>query len=494
MTEASVPAAAGRRCRAPALAVCCLAVFMAGLDSTALNVALPAVQRELHASVAGMQWTMDAYNLMVASLILLAGSVADRAGRRRMLLLGFALFTAGSALCGLASSTGELIAFRAVQGLGGAVLAPVSLSVITHIAPDAARRARAIGAWTASFAVGMAAGPLLGGLLVAGGGWRSVFWINVPVGIAALAFAFRGLPESRAAVPRRPDPVGQLLVIALLGPLTYAVIDAPHRGALAPPVLAAAAVALAAFAGLAAYERRRAEPLIDPRFFRSVPFSGAVVISLSAFAVLGGFLFLSTLYLQDARGLSPLVAGLWTLPMPAATVAAAPLAGRLQGRLGSRTPLVLAGAALAAGSLLFAVCGTDCCVGATIAGYACIGAGIGLVDVPATHLAVDGMPAARAGVASGISTTSCRVGVSLGVAAIGAVLSAGLPGGTAPGVTAFADAARPAWWLMGACGAVVMLLGALVTGDRARRTARRAHTAGTGPSRPGRNLTGARGE
>ncbi|MGK5638130.1 MFS transporter [Streptomyces sp. URMC 126] len=487
MTATTVPAAAGRRCRS-ALVVCCLAVFMVGLDSTALNVALPAVRRELNASVPATQWMMDAYNLLVASLILLAGSVADRAGHRRLLLLGFALFTAGSALCGLASSAGELIIFRAVQGLGGAVLAPVSLSVITHVAPDKAYRARAIGAWTAAFAVGMAAGPLLGGLLVAGGGWRTVFWINVPVGAAALTFAVRGLPASRAAVARRPDPVGQVLLIALLGPLTYAVIDAPHRGVLAPPVLTAAAVAAAALAGLVVYERRRTEPLIDLRCFRSVPFSGAVVISLNSFAVLGGFLFLSTFYLQDARGLSPLLAGLWTLPMPAAAVAFAPLAGRIQGRRGPRIPLTLAGAALAAGSLLFAVGGTDCGTVPTVIGYACVGAGIGLVDVPATHLAVDGMPRERAGVASGISTTSCRVGVSLGVAVIGAVLSAGLPPGSAPGVARFADAAGPAWWLMGACGALVMLLGALVTRAEPARPrpedARRGRIGqGTRPSR-----------
>ncbi|KNB54264.1 MFS transporter [Streptomyces caatingaensis] len=447
---------------------------MVGLDSTALNVALPAVQRELHASVAGMQWTLDAYNMLVASLIMFAGSAADRTGRRRVLLAGFALFSAGSALCGLASSTGELIAFRAVQGLGGAALAPVSLSVISHVAPDRARRARAIGVWTASFAIGMAAGPLLGGVLVSAAGWRSVFWINLPVGLGALVLAARRLPESRAAVRRRFDVVGQLLVIALLGPLTYAIIDAPHRGFRAPAVLAAVAVAAGALAGLVAYERRRADPLIDPRFFRSAPFSGAVVVSLGAFAVLGGYLFLGTLYLQDARGLSPLAAGVWTLPLPLATVACAPLAGRLLARRGPRPPLVLAGAALTAGTLLPALSGPGPAALPFLAGSACVGAGIGLVDVPATHLAVAGMPPDRAGVASAVSTTSCRVGVSLGVALAGAALAASLPAGAAPGLTAFTTAAGPAWWLLTGCAALVLSLGALVTGARARATAHRA--------------------
>lgn len=473
------------------LAICCLAVFMVGLDSTALNVALPAIQRELHASVSGLQWTIDTYNLLVASLMVLAGATADRIGRRRVFLAGFLVFTAGSVLCGLASTVGQLVACRAVQALGGAILGPVCLSIITHAVPDELRRAHAIGVWTSAFAMGMAAGPLLGGALVSGAGWRSVFWINLPVGLAALALAARYVPESRAEVSRRFDVIGQLLVVALLGPLTFAITDAPHRGLFAAPVLVCGTVALAALAGLLGYERRLAEPLIDLRFFRSAPFSGSVAISLCAFATLGGFLFLSTLDLQNARGFSPLAAGLRVLPMPVMTVICAPLSGWLVSRRGPRTPLLLAGAALTAGGLVFALCGTECRGALPVLGYVCFGAGIGLADVPATGLAVSGMPRARAGVASAITTASCRVGVSLGVAVTGAVLAAGLPDPAHPGPAAFAAAARPAWWIIAGCGAAVLLLGALVTGAWARGTALRAAALQT--ALPGRGAGAGRG-
>ncbi|MCD9141131.1 MFS transporter [Streptomyces albireticuli] len=464
-----------------ALTVCCLAVLMVGLDSTALNVALPVMRRELDASIAGLQWVVDAYNLVVAALMLLAGSVGDRTGRRRTLRAGVAAFVAGSALCGLAPGLDTLIGSRVVQALGGAVIAPVSLSVITHTFPDRAERSRAIGMWSGTFGIGLAVGPLVGGVLVAAEGWRSIFWINVPVGLAVLALSARHLPESRTPAPRRTDPLGQFLVIALLGCLTYAVIDAPHRGWASPVVLGCLAVAAASLTTLIPYEHRRRDPLIELGFFRSVPFTGSVVVSLAAFAALGGFLFLSTLYLQDVRGLSALSAGLWMLPMPVATVLLAPVAGRLVARHGPRLPLVLAGLATVLSGLSFAVLHAGSSVALLLLAYGLFGAGVGLVDVPATGLAVAGMPRARAGVASAISTASCRVGVSVGVAVMGAVLSAGL--GRTPGTgdaAVFADATRPAWWIVTGCGAVVAILGVLVTGPRARGTAREA-SAGEAP-------------
>ncbi|MBB5118764.1 MFS transporter [Streptomyces eurocidicus] len=478
-----------------ALTVCCLAVLMVGLDSTALNVALPAMREELGASIAGLQWVVDAYNLVVAALMLLAGSVGDRTGRRRTLRAGVAAFVVGSVLCALAPGLDTLIGSRVVQALGGAVIAPVSLSVITHTFPDAAERSRAIGMWSGTFGIGLAVGPLVGGVLVAAEGWRSIFWINVPVGLAVLALSARHLPESRTPTPRRTDPFGQLLVIALLGCLTYAVIEAPHRGPASPVVLGCLAVAIASLTVLIPYERRRDEPLIELGFFRSVPFSGSVAISLAAFAALGGFLFLSTLYLQGVRGLSALSAGLWMLPMPVMTVLLAPVAGRLVARYGPRLPLVLAGLATVLSGLSFTVLHAGSSVALLLLAYGLFGAGVGLVDVPATGLAVEGMPRARAGVASAISTASCRVGVSLGVAVMGAVLSAGL--GHAPGTgdaARFMDATRPAWWIVTGCGAFVAILGVLVTGARARGTARAAaeREAPAGPGTAGAG-SGARG-
>ncbi|GAB2729508.1 MFS transporter [Kitasatospora kifunensis] len=459
------------------LLISALAVLMVGLDSTALNIALPALERHLHASVSGLQWVVDTYNLVVASLMLLASSTGDRVGRRRTFRAGLLLFGLGSVLCGLASGLPSLIGFRGVQALGGAMLAPVSLSVITHTFTDRAERSRAIGAWSCAFGLGLALGPLVGGVLVAVGGWRSVFWINVPVVLALLVLTGRFLPESRTPNARPADLPGQALVIALLGALTFAIIEAPHRGWGTPLICCCLALAAAALAGLIRWERRRPEPLIELRFFRSAPFSGSVIVSLAAFAALGGFLFITTLYLQNVRGLGALPAGLWMLPMPVMTVVFAPVAGQLVARRGPRLPMVLAGLAIALSGLMFAACHVESSVVLLLVGYGLFGAGVGLVDVPATGLAVDGMPRARAGVASAITMVSCRVGVCLGVAVIGAVLSAGLHGSPQAASTAgFLAASRAAWWVVTGCGGVVCVLGALVTGRRARRTARTAAT------------------
>lgn len=467
------------------LTVSCLATLMVGIDSTAVGVALPALERSLHASVCGMQWVIDAYNLSVASLMLLAGSLGDRFGRRRAFLAGFAVFVLGSALCGLASGLDGLVGFRVLQALGGALIGPVSLSVLTHTFTGRAQRDRAIGAWSSSFGVGLASGPLLGGALVAGDGWRSVFWVNVPIGLAALVLTACCLPESRTATPRRADPLGQALVVVLLGCLTFAVIRAPRLGWGAPAVCGCLTAAALALLCLVPYERRRRDPLVDPRFFRSIPFSGSVAVSLVSFAALGGVLFVSTLYLQDVRGLSALPAGLWMLPMPVMTMLLAPLAGRLTGGRGARLPLVLAGSAMALSGLMCAAFHAEGSAVLLLVAYGLFGAGIGLVDVPATALAVSGMPRSRAGVASGITMATCRVGVALGVAVLGAVLSSGLHGpAAAAGAAGFTAAAHPVWWIVTGCGVAVALAGVLVTSGRAERSARET-AARLAPAVPG---------
>ncbi|MFD5760646.1 DHA2 family efflux MFS transporter permease subunit, partial [Streptomyces sp. NPDC127044] len=326
------------------LAICCMSLLIVSLDNTVLNVALPSMQKELHASVAGLQWTIDAYTLVLASLLMLAGSTADRIGRRRVFKAGLVIFTLGSVLCSVAPNLDSLVAFRMVQAVGGSMLNPVAMSIITNTFTDPRERARAIGVWGGVVGISMAAGPIVGGLLVDSVGWRSIFWINLPVGLAALLLTWRYVPESRAPKARRPDPVGQLLVIALLGSLTYAIIEAPSSGA--PKTLAFGAIAVAALLGLLWYEPRRAEPLIDLRFFRSAPFSGATVVAISAFAALSGFLFLSTLYLQNVRGLDALHAGLWMLPMAVMCFVCAPLSGGGGGGRGRRRPPLLAGGAV----------------------------------------------------------------------------------------------------------------------------------------------------
>jgi EmrB/QacA subfamily drug resistance transporter len=451
------------------LAICCMSLLIVSLDNTVLNVALPSLQRDLHASTAGLQWTIDAYTLVLASLLMLAGSTADRIGRKRVFMTGLVVFTLGSVLCSLAPSLEALVVFRMVQAVGGSMLNPVAMSIITNTFTDPRERARAIGAWGAVVGLSMAAGPLVGGLLVDSVGWRSIFWINLPVGLAALVLTLRFVPESRAPEARRADPVGQLLVIVLFGSLTYAIIEAPHvaLSATAPFAL----LALAALIALLIYESRRHEPLIDLRFFRSAPFSGATVIAVSAFAALGGFLFLSTLYLQNVRGLSALDAGLWMLPMAVPTFLCAPLSGRLVGSRGPRVPLLIAGGALTVSGLLFALFEAETSDVTLFTGYVLFGVGFGFVNAPITNTAVSGMPRAQAGVAAAVASTSRQLGQALGVAVVGAVLAAGV--GSSSYAESFVSAARPGWWILTACGLAVLVVGAVTSGRWARATALR---------------------
>ena len=318
-----------RRRRLLVLVICCSSLFIVGLDSTIVNVALPSIGRDLHASVAGLQWTIDGYALVLASFLMLSGATADRVGRRRVFLVGLAIFTAGSGLCSLAPGLGWLITFRMLQATGGSMLNPVAMSIITNTFTDKTERARAIGVWGGAYGLSMALGPVVGGLLVDSVGWRGTFWVNIPVGLAAIALTARLVPESRAPRPRRPDPAGQVLIIVMLGSLTYAIIEGPGLGWHSPVIMALFAVAAGALAVFVAYEARRAEPVLDPRFFRSVPFAGSVLTAISATAAVGGFLFLATLYLQDARDMSALRAGLHMLPM--ATISGSILAGNLRG-------------------------------------------------------------------------------------------------------------------------------------------------------------------
>ncbi|MFJ9677000.1 MFS transporter [Streptomyces sp. NPDC101194] len=459
------------------LAICCMSLLIVSLDNTVLNVALPSMQKELHATVAGMQWTIDAYTLVLASLLMLAGSTADRIGRRKIFKIGLVLFTLGSVLCSLAPNLESLVAFRMVQAVGGSMLNPVAMSIITNTFTDPRERARAIGVWGGVVGISMAAGPVIGGLLVDSVGWRSIFWINLPVGLVALLLTWRYVPESRAPKPRRPDPVGQLLVIALLGSLTYAIIEAPSAGWASPRILTFAALAACAVVGLLLYEPRRAEPLIDLRFFHSAPFSGATAIAVCAFAALSGFLFLNTLYLQNVRGLSALHAGLYMLPMAALTFVCAPLSGRLVGSRGPRLPLLVAGVTMTACGLLFAAFDAETDDVLLFTGYVLFGLGFGMVNAPITNTAVSGMPRSQAGVAAAVASTSRQVGGTLGVAVIGAVLAAGVAGTGSPRgaayAAAFVDASKPAWWVLTGCGVCVLLVGALTSGRWARETARR---------------------
>ncbi|HWA55127.1 MAG TPA: MFS transporter [Solirubrobacterales bacterium] len=461
--------------RVRVLLVCCLSLFLVGLDITIVNVALPTMSRDLDADITGLQWTIDAYTVVMASLLMFAGSMADRFGRKRTFVLGLSVFSAASALCSVATSVEVLIAFRVLQAVGASMLNPVAMSIITNTFTDPRERAQAVGVWGAVFGAAMALGPVLGGLGVAALDWRVIFLVNLPIGLAAILLTLRFVPESRAAHPRRFDLVGQAAVFALLATVTYAIIEAPHQGWASPLIVGAFAVAAVALGVLLTYERRRREPLIDLRFFRSTPFSAAVVVSVAAFATFGGFLFLNTVYLQGARGLSPLQAGLATAPMALLTMAASPLSGRLVGSRGPRLPVALAGTCMAVACAMLTGLTAETSLPWLMVAYAIFGLGFGFVNAPITNTAVAGMPRAQAGVAAAIATTSRQFGQTLGVAVAGAIVASSASGPAAVGAVPVAT--HSAWLLLTALGVVVLAVGFAATTCRARASARRTAAA-----------------
>jgi len=467
-----------RRRRLLVLAICCSSLFIVGLDNTIVNLALPAIRRDLGSSLSGLQWVIDAYTVVLAGLLMLGGSTGDRIGRRRTFQAGLVLFGTGSLLCSLAPTTGWLIAFRAVQAVGGSMLNPVAMSIITNVFTDRAERAKAIGVWGSVIGLSMALGPLLGGVLVDSVGWRSVFWMNVPVVVAVVVLTARFVPESRAPRPRRFDAPGQLLMIVLLVGLTFGIIEGPALGWGSPLIVGSFGAAGAALVALLVVESRRPEPLLDPRFFASVPFSAATLIAVAAFAAFAGFLFLNALYLQDVRGYSPLHAGLLTLPMAVMTALLPVVSGRMVARSGARLPLVIGGIAIAVAGCLLLTLDVDTSLLLVAVAYVVFGIGFGMINAPITNTAVSGMPVAQAGVAAGVASTSRQVGSALGVAVLGSLVTAQLGASL---TTGFAAAARPAWFVVIGCGLAVLLLGLVSTTARARETARRTAERFAGP-------------
>jgi EmrB/QacA subfamily drug resistance transporter len=435
------------RSRTAVLIICSTSLFVVGLDVSIVNVALPSIGRDLATSVSGLQWTIDAYTLSFAGLLMFAGSTADRVGRKRVFLVGLVVFTGASVLCSVAPSLGTFVAFRALQGVGASMLSPVALSIVANTFTEARERAQAIGIWAAVFGVSTALGPVVGGLLVDGLGWRSIFWLNLPVGAAAVGLTLRFVPESRAAEPRRADPVGQALVVSTLVALVFGLIESSE---------VALVLGAAALAGFVLWERRRDEPLLDLGFFRSASFSGSATIAVAAFAALGGFLFLNTLYLQDARGLSPLHAGLYTLPMAAMAAALPPICGRIVGARGARLPLVVAGTGMTAGCVLRTSVDATTPLWQLFGAYVAFGIGFGFVNAPITNAAVSELPRSEAGLAGAVVSTARQVGQALGVAVVGAL------------------AAGSGWLVLAGCGAIVLVLGLAVTTRRPAPVAARS--------------------
>jgi EmrB/QacA subfamily drug resistance transporter len=401
-----------------------LASGMVFLDSTVVNVALPRLGSELGATVAGLQWTVNGYLLMLAAFVLLGGALGDRFGRRRVFLLGVAWFASASVLCGLSQGTGWLIAARFLQGAGGALLTPGSLSVLqASFHPD--DRGKAIGIWAGLSGVSTALGPLLGGWLIDTLSWRWIFFINLPLAVAVVLAAVRWVPESRdenisRTGARRFDVAGTLLGALGLGGVTYALIDAPARGVRSLPVLVSVLVGVVAAVVFVLVERRRGDAAMLPTgLFSSRLFSVLNIFTVVVYAALGGFTFFLAVYLQNVVGWSALLTGLATMPLTLLLLVGSARAGALSARIGPRLPLTVGPVVAAAGLLLLRRVGAGASYWTDVLpGVVLFGAGLTLVVAPLTASVLGAVADRFAGVASGFNNAASRVGSLLAVAAL----------------------------------------------------------------------------
>jgi EmrB/QacA subfamily drug resistance transporter len=455
------------RQRSYALLVCCVAVLLIGIDLTAVNVALPTIGREFHANVASLSWTIDAYALTLASLLMLSSSTADKVGRKRVFQLGLVTFIAGSLLCALSPNLAWLVVFRVIQGIGGSMLTPVAISIIANIYPNSAERGRALGIWSGVTGLALALGPVVGGALVGSSlGWRWIFAINLPIGVVALFMTQRFIPESRSEHPRRLDALGQLFVIITLSSLIFGIIEGPRFGWASLEIIACFVVTVIGVASIMYYEPRRFQPLLELRFFKGVPFTSANVIAIASFAALASFLLVNSLYLQEGRHFSPLHAGLLILPLAVASIIFGPINGRILARFGARASFVIAGVALTVAGLMLTRESPTTSVWWLLSAYGFMGIGNSAVGAPITHTAVAGMPVAQLGVASGINSTTRQIGSALGVAIAGATLASATH-------RDFASSTHMAWWISTGYGVMVLVLGIVSTTEWAKSTAKR---------------------
>jgi EmrB/QacA subfamily drug resistance transporter len=478
----AVQAVAASRAGAPrtkwvALAAVSLANFMAYLDNNVTNVAIPTIQRDLHLSVAGLEWIVSSYLLVLAGLLLVGGRVADVYGRRRVFLIGLAVFTLSSLAAGLASNGGLLIGARAVQGLGAAMLMPTSLAIILATFKDAKERTAAIGIWGGVGALALALGPVIGGIISQHIHWGWIFIINVPVGVVTLVIALPSIAESRAerladggtSLLRQLDFPGLVTSALALFSLTYALIEGQDKGWTSTQILAAFGIAFVALAAFLAIETRSQYPMVSLPIFRSREFSGGTVtMMIWGFGILGIYFFTS-LYLQGILGFSPTKAGLAFVPMALCVAVFSVTAPRVVAVLGGHRTVALGMLVMAVGLVLFARIGAGAGYGSLMPGFILFGAGAGLMNVPLTNAIMDAAPAAHAGVASALLNTSREVSGLLGVTLLGAVLrsreSSSLRGGASSG-TAFIDGYHAALWVTIALLAVGVVLSYLTLRPR----------------------------
>lgn len=406
-----------------ALAVMCVSLLVITLDNTILNVALPALVRDLHATTSQLQWIVDGYTLVFAGLLLTAGSLGDRFGRKGALGIGLGVFCFGSTLSAFAGSAMVLVFTRAVMGIGAALIMPATLSLLTNVFTDPRERGRAIGVWAAVAGGGGALGPVIGGFLLQHFWWGSVFLINVPVSIGALIAGRYVLPPSRDPSAPRLDPVGALLSVAGLVALLWAIIEAPSKGWSDSSVVAAFAIGVVVLGGFVMWELTSSHPMLDVRFFENRRFTAANAAITMVFFGMFGSMFLTTQYLQTVLGFSPFQAGLRLLPMSAIMFVAAPLAPRLVERVGTKV-VVGTGMLITSAGLVF-TSAVPVSHGFThlLIGLGIVSLGMGLAMAPATESIMGSLPPSKAGVGSAMNDTTRQVGAALGVAVIGSVFA-----------------------------------------------------------------------
>ncbi|KAA9160703.1 MFS transporter [Amycolatopsis acidicola] len=434
------------------LVICCASVVLVGIDSTIVNVALPRIGSELGSGVTGLQWIVDAYTLVVASLLIVSGGLGDRLGRRGVFEFGLAAFGIGSFLCSLAANASWLIAFRSLQAIGGSMLNPLALAILSTVFSAGKERARAIGVWGATMGVTQGLGPCAGGLLTDCIGWRSIFWINVPIVLAMIVSGRRHIP----VIPRRSDTTldvpGQALILVTLGAATFTMIEAPRLGWGSPAVVVAASLAAVGLCGLVGWERVARNPILDYRRLKNRAVVAALAAGALVYLVMGTMLFVNTLYLQYVRQLSPIVAGLCIVPAAVAMALASPLAARLAEARGNVLPLVLTGVGICAGAAMLTGLTPSTPLVYVALAYVVITGSVTFVNPPISNIVLAAFPPEDATVAASLASTSRSIGTCLGVAVVGYVVS---PGATS-GAGTWSQADNGIWILMIGLGAVVV--------------------------------------
>jgi EmrB/QacA subfamily drug resistance transporter len=417
-------AATVHRRRWAILAVLNLSLFVIVVDNTIVNVALPTISRDLSATTSQLQWIVDAYSLVFAGLLLAAGSLGDRFGRKGALQLGMVLFAACSLLAALAQTPAQLIAARAAMGVGAALIFPATLAILTNVFTEPSERAKAIGVWAGVTGLAVALGPVTGGWILEHYSWGAIFLVNLPIAAVALLLGRVLVPTSRDPEAPRLDPLGLLLSIVGVVTLVWATIEAPTYGWTSATILGAYAFAATVLVAFVFWERRNNQPMLDVRIFSNARFSAASVAVAFAFFALFGFVFLITQYFQVVRGYDTLSAGVHTLPFAVATGIAAPLSARLALRIGTKTVVTAGLVIMGIGFLVASTNDADSAYwGPVVLAMVLIAAGLGLTTAPATEAIMGSLPPGKAGVGSAVNDTTRELGGTLGVAVLGSVFS-----------------------------------------------------------------------